>query len=352
MNTDFEQSSRTGTGKHDGVKVETVQELLDDYGKWIELQGFSANSPKDHCEKMTRFFAFVTICGHVDERGGVDWLGIDQDVIANYQTHLFEAISEKTGEKLSTASQINYLAYLKTFYRFLKTTGRIAVNPTETIKLPRHSKPLPHALLTSDEIRRLLAQPDVHNPLGFRDRAILELFWSTGMRVGELVALHVGDVRFDEELITLRTTKGRKDRSVPVGEGALAWLREYVGNVRPLLAKESSACEASPHLFLNRHARGLDKTGIFCKLKAYCRRAQIKKPVGTHTFRHTLASEMLKAGADLRHIQEMLGHGNLATTQRYLHIVKEELKKVHGKTHPREAHGVATPPVYRRGWKI
>jgi integrase/recombinase XerD len=342
MNTSFAQSGGTGTGKHDGVKVETDIQLLAAYGKWIVLQGFTADSPKDHRQKLARFFQFLAMQGFVDEAGHVEWNAIDEEIIADYQAHLFEVVSEKTGQKLSTASQINYLSYLETFYRFLKTTGRIAVNPTEIIKLPRQPKPLPHALLTPEEIRRLLAMPNLHSPLGFRDRVILEVFWSTGMRVGELIGLHVGDVRFDERLITLRKPKGRKDRSVPVGEGAIAWLLEYVEHARPLLAKGGG----DPHLFLSRHARRMEKTGLFYKLKAYCRRARIKKPVGTHTFRHTLATEMLKAGADLRHIQEQLGHDNLTTTQRYLHIVKAELKKVHAHTHPREAHTVATPAVY------
>src|SRR5208337_3599704 len=116
--------------------------------------------------------------------------------------------------------------------------------------------------------------------------------------------LEVADVRFEEGLITLRAPKGRKDRSVPVGEGALTWLYEYIERVRPVLAKGGD----DPHLFLNRHGRGMDKTGILHKLKLYRRRAGIRKPIGTHTFRHTLATEMLKGGADLRHVQEMLGH--------------------------------------------
>jgi integrase/recombinase XerD len=343
MNTGFEQSSRTGTGKHGGVKVESVPQLLRAFEGWIRLQGFSKNSPKDHRQKVMRFFTFAADRGLVDQRGRIELTTIDQEVIADYQAFLFETVSEKTGKKLSTTSQINYLSYLETFYRFLKTSKRIVIDPTEIIRLPRHPKLLPAVLLDPKEVRRLLAQPNLHNPLGFRDRVIFEVFWSTGMRVSELIGLEVADVRFEEGLITLRAPKGRKDRSVPVGEGALAWLYEYIEQVRPMLAKGGN----DPHLFLNRHARGMDKTGIFHKLKLYRRRAGIRKPIGTHTFRHTLATEMLKAGADLRHIQEMLGHDNLHTTQRYLHIVKAELKKVHGRTHPREVN--PSLPAHYRG---
>lgn len=343
MNTGFAQSGGTGTGKLEGVKVEGVPDLLEAFEAWIRLQGFSQNSPRDHRQKVGRFFAFAERRGLVDQSGQVDLREIDQEVIADYQAFLFETVSEKTGRKLSTASQINYLSYLEAFYRFLKSTKRIVIDPTEIIRLPRHPKPLPAVLLEPQEVRKLLAQPNLHNPLGFRDRTMLEVFWSTGMRVSELTGLEVADVRFEEGLITLRAPKGRKDRSIPVGEGALGWLYEYIERVRPMLAKGGD----DPHLFLNRHGRGLDKTGVFCKLKLYRRRAGLRKPIGTHTFRHTLATEMLKAGADLRHIQEMLGHDNLHTTQRYLHIVKAELKKVHGKTHPREVH--PSQPVQYRG---
>jgi integrase/recombinase XerD len=345
MNTGSEQSSRTGTGKLEAVKVETVAQLLTAFESWIRLQGFSQRSPQDHRQKVSRFFTFAADRGLVDDRGRVDLTAIDQEVIADYQAFLFETVSEKTGKKLSTTSQINYLSYLETFYRFLKTTKRIIIDPTEIIRLPRHPKPLPAVLLDPKEVRRLLAQPNLHNPLGFRDRVIFELFWSTGMRVGELIALEVADVRFEEGLITLRAPKGRKDRSVPVGEGALTWLYEYIERVRPVLLKSEKG-GSDPHLFLNRHGRGMEKTGILHKLKLYRRRAGIRKPIGTHTFRHTLATEMLKGGADLRHVQEMLGHDNLHTTQRYLHIVKAELKKVHGRTHPREVHA-SFPPHYR-----
>jgi integrase/recombinase XerD len=350
MNTGFEQSGRTGTGKLDGVKVETVPQLLKSFEGWIRLQGFSQRSPQDHRQKVSRFFTFAADRGLVDVRGRIELTAIDQEVIADYQAFLFETVSQKTGKKLSTTSQINYLSYLETFFRFLKATKRIVIDPTEIIRLPRHPKPLPAVLLDPKEVRRLLAQPNLHNPLGFRDRVIFEVFWSTGMRVSELIGLEVADVRFEEGLITLRAPKGRKDRSVPVGEGALTWLYEYIERVRPVLIKSEKG-GADLHLFLNRHGRGMDKTGILHKLKLYRRRAGIRKPIGTHTFRHTLATEMLKAGADLRHIQEMLGHGNLLTTQRYLHIVKAELKKVHGRTHPRECVAAradgATAPIYR-----
>jgi len=326
---------------------ETIPELIKAYAAWIELQGWSEGSATDHRQKLNRFWTFLDGRGLI-ESDRPDFENIDREVIADYQTHLFQVVSDKTGKRLSTASQINYLSYLEAFYRFLKSTGRIVFDPTDIIKLPRQPQVLPHVLLTPSEVRRLLAVPDLSNPLGFRDRAMLEVFWSTGIRLGEAVKLQVADVDAAQGLLTLQTPKGRKDRCVPVGAGAINWLDTYTNDVRPIILKQAKVDEkTSQWLFLSRFGRKMDRSGVFIKLRSYARRAKLKKKIGTHTFRHTLASEMLKAGADLRHIQEMLGHDNLATTQRYLHIVKAELKKVHGKTHPREAVDAATAPKYR-----
>jgi integrase/recombinase XerD len=328
-------------------KNESITDLIAAYEKWIALQGFSEDSATDHRQKLNRFWSFLDDRGLI-EAGRPDLGGIDRELIADYQAHLFEVVSEVTGKRLSTASQINYLSYLQNFYRFLKTTGRVSFNPTDIIKLPRQPQVLPHVLLTPPEVRRLLSVPDLSNPLGYRDRVMLEVFWSTGIRLGEAVKLHTADVDLDQGLLTLKAPKGRKDRAVPVGEGAIGWLENYINDVRPVILKQSKADEKnSLWLFLSRFGRKMDRSGVFYKLQSYARRAKLKKKIGTHTFRHTLASEMLRAGADLRHIQEMLGHDNLATTQRYLHIVKAELKKVHGKTHPREAATAAAAPRYR-----
>ena len=328
-------------------EIETIPDLLRHYRKWIILQGFAPNSPKDHCDKLNRFFAYAAERGAVDEERRLDLSLCDTELLADYQSHLFEVVSEKTGKRLSTASQINLLSYLQSFFRFLRKTKRIATDPSEVIKLPRHSKPLPAATFTPEEVRRLLALPNLHTPVGFRDRCILEVFWATGIRLSELIALQVDDVRFEEALLRLRAPKGRKERFVPIGDGALAWLREYLANVRSIfVATGHEQHRGNTTLFLSRFGRALEKSSIHYKLQAYRRRAKIKKNIGTHTFRHTLATEMLKRGADLRHIQEMLGHNDLTTTQRYLHVVRAELKKVHGRTHPRET-TPAILPHYR-----
>jgi integrase/recombinase XerD len=287
---------------------------------------------------------FLTERGHIDGAGRADLGAIDAATLGDYQAFVFDYVSPKTGRKLKTMSQIHALSYVQSFFRFLKLTKRIALDPARVIRLPHAPQTLPAALLTPEEMRRLLAVPDLHTPTGFRDRCILEVFWTTGMRIGELLSLAVSDIDFDQALCAIRHGKGGKPRVVPLGAGALAWLREYVDEVRPLLL--SSAAKPHETLFLSRFGERMDKSGLHYKLKAYQRRAGIKKNLTAHSFRHTLASEMLRAGADLRHIQELLGHGNLTTTQRYLHVVKADLKKVHGRTHPREAHAPTTSADY------
>ena len=313
--------------------------------QWLAVQNYAAGAQKDFPQKVQLLRLFLTQRGLIDGAGRADLGAIDAATLGDYQAFVFDYVSPKTGRKLKTMSQIHALSYVQSFFRFLKITKRIALDPARVIRLPRAPQTLPAALLTPEEMRRLLAVPDLHTPTGFRDRCILEVFWTTGMRLGELLSLAVSDLDFAQALCTIRHGKGGKPRVVPLGAGALAWLREYLDEVRPLLAGEAKG-GAPQTLFLSRFGVRMDKSGLHYKLKAYARRARLKKNVTAHSFRHTLASEMLRAGADLRHIQELLGHGNLTTTQRYLHVVKADLKKVHGKTHPREAHAPTSSADY------
>lgn len=305
-----------------------METLLKSWAEWIEAQGFAPGSVKDHRQKLQGFLEFLD---------GKDLLEADKKTLAAYQSHLFETVSKKTGKKLSCNSQINRLTVLKNFYRFLQQTGRIARNPAEIIVLPRHPKLIPPVLLKSREMKQLLETPDLGNPLGFRDRTIMEVFFATGMRLTELTSSAVEDLNFEESLIHIKHGKGQKQRLVPMGEAARNWLHEYLENVRPILSKDSNTTA----VFLNRFAKRIDKNGWQKKLAEYVKAAGLKKNFTTHCFRHQLATSMLERGADTRHIQEILGHETLKTTQRYLHVVKAELKRIHAKSHPREAAPVA-----------
>jgi integrase/recombinase XerD len=301
-------------------------ELWAAYAAWITVQNLSAGSAKDHREKVKPFLRFLAA-------QGLQLAQIDGRTLAAYQVHLFETISPKTGKRLACNSQINRLSALKNFLRFLHATQRIAINPGDAITLPHAPKLLPPVLLKPDEVRRLLDAPDLHNPLGFRDRVILETFYATGLRLSELLSLAVDDLDFEQALVRVVMGKGQRDRLVPMGSVCGEWLRRYVADVRPVLLRGT----ATPRLFLNRFAQPLDKNGWHKKLDELVKLSRVNAAFTTHGFRHMLATSMLERGADTRHVQEMLGHESLNTTQRYLHVAKGELKKVHAKTHPREA---------------
>jgi len=305
--------------------LEAHRDTLTAWAAWLRLQQRSEASVKDHREKIKPFLRFLETQGHLlDEADG--------RVIADYQAHLFECVSVKTGKALACSSQINRLTALKNFFRFLHRSGRIVLDPCSVIVLPQQPKLLPPVLLQPDEVRRLLDAPDLHNPLGFRDRVILETFYATGLRLSELLSLAVEDLDFEQALITVKHGKGDRARLVPMGATCAGWLRRYLADVRPVLLRGT----ATPRLFLNRFAQPLDKNGWHKKLAELVKLTRINPAFSTHGFRHMLATSMLERGADTRHVQEMLGHENLTTTQRYLHVAKAELKKVHAKTHPRE----------------
>jgi integrase/recombinase XerD len=313
---------------------EDMETLLKSWAEWIEAQGFAPGSVKDHRQKLQGFLEFLDGKDSGRPKGSASLvLECDRKTLSAYQSHLFEIVSKKTGKKLSCNSQINRLTVLKNFYRFLHQTGRIARNPTEIIVLPHHPKLIPPVLLKSREMKQLLETPDLGNPLGFRDRTIMEVFFATGMRLSELTSSAVEDLNFEESLIHIKHGKGQKQRLVPMGEAAKNWLAEYLQNVRPILAKS----ETTQAVFLNRFAHRIDKNGWQKKLTEYVKAAGLKKNFTTHCFRHQLATAMLERGADTRHIQEILGHETLKTTQRYLHVVKAELKRIHAKSHPRES---------------
>ncbi len=337
---------QSGTPEQESLrenKLATWDELMAALRQWLAAGNYAAQAQKDFPHKLRLLRIFLAQRSGpdgqmlIDSAGRVDLAAIEPATMSDYQAFVYDYISPKTGKPLSTQSQIHALSYVQSFFRFLRQTERIAFDPAKVIRLPRHPQRLPVDLLTPEEMRRLLAVPDLGTPTGFRDRCIFELFWCTGMRISELLSLAVADLDFAQGLVTIRHGKGDKPRVVPLGAGVVGWLREYIDKARPWLALN----EPNPPqtLFLSRFGQKMDKSGLFYKLRAYQRRAKIKKKLSTHTFRHTLASEMLKAGADLRHIQELLGHEKLTTTQRYLHIIKGDLKRVHGKTHPREVHG-------------
>ena len=233
------------------------------------------------------------------------------------------------GKGLSARSLARVFSSLKGLYRFLLQERAIEKNSLRRLRTPRVVPRLP-AVLASQEVEDLLGQPDPDQPLGIRDRAMLELLYATGLRVSELVGLSVNDVNL--EVGYVRTIgKGSKERIVPIGRAASQALKDYLEGPRRLLALRAF----NGNLFLGRGGRRITRQGFWKILKKYALAAGIQKRTTPHTLRHTFATHLLERGADLRSVQSMLGHVDIATTQIYTHVSREHLKRLHQKYHPR-----------------
>ena len=236
------------------------------------------------------------------------------------------------GKPLKARTRHGYLAVVLAFFGWLHGRSRILIDPTVRIELPRLPRSLPAAVLTAVEAEQVLAQPDVGTKLGLRDRAILELLYSTGLRRGELVNLLLSDLDAERGLILVREGKGRRDRVVPIGDRGLSWIGKYLPMLRPLLAKEHD----QGHLFLTRCGAPISVNRLTAICGNYLRAALPGRPGSCHVWRHTAATLMLDAGADTRHVQELLGHACLESTQVYTHVSVSKLKAVHEACHPAE----------------
>lgn len=216
---------------------------------------------------------------------------------------------------LSANSVARNLSSIRGFYRFLIEENYIDYDPTETIDRPKLARRLP-SVLSYDEIRKLIEMPDVRNHLGLRDRAMLETIYACGLRVSELLNLKLNDIHWQQEFVRIYG-KGRKERLVPIARSALNWIQRYLDRARPLLDRFNRSDGA---LFLNVRGQGLSRMGFWKILNKYAEQADIRKEIHPHTFRHSFATHLLEGGADLRAVQEMLGHADISTTQIYTHI--------------------------------
>ena len=269
------------------------------------------------------------------ERGIERIADITRPVLQRYQRHLYYAIG-RNHKPLSVQSQCNRLTAIRTWFRFLMRENLILYNPASELELPKRERRLPKHTLTAEEAEQVLIQPDVTTPDGIRDRAILEVFYSTGIRRAELLNLQLADVNAAAGILAIRQGKGRKDRFVPIGERALLWIDKYLEDAR--IAREPGR---GP-LFTDETGQSLDPHRVSRAVKKHVRAAAVDKVGSCHLFRHTMATLMLENGADIRFIQQMLGHAHLSTTEIYTHVAIHKLKSIHEATHPaRVPDGVA-----------
>jgi integrase/recombinase XerD len=257
--------------------------------------------------------------------------GRPRDLRALDRADLEAFVRGQMSEGRSPRSVARTIAGIRGFYKYLLVDGRLTSSPAADLRAPRTWKTLPK-YLSVGEVDALLAQPDVATPRGLRDRALIELVYATGLRVSELVGLRQSDVNLDGAFVTC-TGKGGKERAVPVGDQAAAWIARYLRDGRPQLLRRRS----SSRLFVNARGggAGLSRVGFWKILRSYAAGAGLRQTLSPHVLRHSFATHLLEHGADLRSIQAMLGHADLSTTQIYTHVLERRLRAVYDTCHPR-----------------
>jgi integrase/recombinase XerD len=298
-----------------------IEPLILDFLAYLELErGLSRNTLEAYRSDLLQYGEFL-------DRRSLSATQARHREIAAFLSELADGVEGRPPVAATTLGR--KVACLRSFYRHLRREGMIDHDPTAELRGPPKTQRLPR-VLSRDEINRLLDQPRGVDPLALRDRALLELMYACGLRASEAVGLDLADVDLEEGLLRARG-KGSKERLVPIGRTALAALRGYSRSGRPLLLGERSASR----LFLNRRGSGLTRQGLYKIVQGHARRAGLADKMSPHTLRHTFATHLLAGGCDLRSLQEMLGHADLATTQVYTHLSAERLKDAYFSAHPR-----------------
>lgn len=293
------------------------------YLEWMRIKNFSPRTSELKRKYLSHFLHWS------DERSIKRPGDVTKPMIERYQRYLYH-YRKKSGEPLSFRSQAGYLGSVRSFFRWLSRENYILYNPASEIELPKQPKCLPKHVLTEDETEVILSLPDIQTELGIRDRAMLEVLYSTGIRRMELVNLSLYDIDKTAGTVLVRLGKGQKDRMVPIGERALAWIEKYIEEVRPLYLRDLN----EKTLFLGITGEAISGSRLTQLIRRYVRKADLGKEGSCHLFRHTMATLMLENGADIRYIQEMLGHACLDTTQIYTRVSIRKLKEIHSLTHP------------------
>lgn len=306
-------SRRVALQSGDGAEVEGV---ITSYLNYLRVEkGLSPNTILAYKRDLRKFQLFA-------EKHAWSLPEISRDNLVDYLTFLYRS-------GLDSRSVARHVVSVRNFFKFAQVEGFVPEDPSANVETPRFRTRLP-AHLSVEEVNRLLAQPDVKTAIGARDRAMIELLYSAGLRVSELVTLRVDDLQMEVGCVRC-IGKGNKERLVPMGRTAIAAVKEYLnGSRQELLGKATS-----PYLFLNRMGGRIGRIGFWKKLSAYGRQAGLRLKLKPHMLRHSFATHLLERGADLRSVQLMLGHADITTTQIYTHVMKDRLKEIYKQHHPR-----------------
>jgi integrase/recombinase XerD len=291
------------------------QEQIDNFLQYIAAErGFSNNTSGAYRNDLSQFADFLRGAGR-------DSWSLDREILGRYRSFLYE-------RRYADTTVARKIAAIRSFLHFLQAEGVVDSDLTEHLTSPRIGKYLPHSV-AEDEVEFLLTMPSSDNPTGLRDRAMLRMLWATGMRVSELISLDIEHVDMTSDTVRC-TGKGSKERQIPFGLQARGALSQYLDDGRPSMARR--AIERA--LFLNHHGDRLTRQGFWLILKSYARQAGIDR-ISPHTLRHSFATHLLNNEAELRVVQELLGHSNISTTQIYTHVSRERLRQVYDQAHPR-----------------
>jgi integrase/recombinase XerD len=292
------------------------QAFLDEFVDriWLE-EGLARNTLDSYRQDLTQFAAWL------ENDAAKDLLQVEQHDIQRYLAFKFPLSKPRSISRL--------IASMRRLYRFALRENKIAVDPSLQIESPKLPRSLPKSL-SEDEVEALLAAPDLTDPIGLRDRAMLEILYASGLRVSELVGLKVTEVSLTEGVVRV-TGKGSKTRLVPMGEVAVDWIARYLKESRPLILEK----RLSDSMFVTQRGSAMTRQAFWYLIKRYALQAGINKTMSPHVLRHAFATHLLNHGADLRVVQMLLGHSDISTTQIYTHVARERLKQLHSQHHPR-----------------
>ena len=297
--------------------------LLEEHLEWLLVSNYSEDTA-DHAH-----YSIGDFVRWAEQRGMQHPMEVTRPILESYQRYLYY-YRQKNGQPLTFRTQHSRLTPICRWFRWLVRNNHILYNPASDLDMPGMEKRIPRTIFSAEEAERVLQVPDIRTPLGLRDRAMLETFYSTGIRRKELMQLKLYDVDRERATLTIRHGKGKKDRMLPIGERALAWIEKYLREARPLLAIEPDDAT----LYLTQYGEPFNPDALSNLARDYIAQANLGKSGSCHTFRHTMATLMLEGGADLRYIQQMLGHAELSSTEIYTHVAIRKLQKIHAATHP------------------
>lgn len=302
--------------------MSSFNELTFQFTEHLKVKNYSKASIAHYTQThLQGFFQYLKGCGVTDIKR------VTKDMLKNYQLTITE-------NKIYTQSTISVkLRAVKRFFEYLETSNQILVNPAEHLKEPKKEYRFPRVVLTQDEARLILDQPNLSTMTGIRDRTVLEVFYTTGIRLEELINLTIYDSDLQGGLLRVNKGKFAKDRVVPLGKHAVKFLKEYITHVRPHFTRNNKTIR---NLFVSQLGTPLSGQVAEIMVRAYAREAGIKKKVTPHVFRHTFATALVKNGADITAVQKMLGHSDLRVTHIYTKVAGVDVKRTHKEHHPRE----------------